>query len=629
MTTTLDRLNHCDSAAFCVALAGIYEQSPWVVERAVALRPFITTTALKLALQHSVASATQDEQLTLIRAHPELAGKAAIAGEITTESASEQARAGLTECSAEELARLQQLNAEYNRKFGFPFILAVKGPDGYGMHRSAVIALFARRLKYRKADEVAECLRQIHRIAELRINNLLGLTPSLGNAIMAWAEIIGAWSDHDTNLTCTFMQPAHRKTAAQLAQWMGDAGMDTQIDAIGNVVGRYQSDNPAARTLMTGSHYDTVRNGGKYDGREGILLPIAVVQHLHARGERLPFHLEVIGFSEEEGVRFKSAFLGSSAVIGQFDQAMLDNTDIDGVSMRDALLAAGHDPQAIAAIERDPASLLGFVEVHIEQGPVLLQRGLPLGVVTSIAGSCRYMIDLIGTASHAGTTPMSMRRDAAAAAAEIILAVERRCADGSSLVGTVGQLQVPNGSVNVIPGACQLSLDIRAADDAPRDAAVADVLREVEAICARRQVEFTVRELMRAPAAPCAPWLMQQLAAALERSGVPSFTLPSGAGHDAMMLARTTDVAMLFTRCGNGGISHNPLETMTADDAELSAQVFLDFLRHFTPASLATPATSVTPDTSGTSVTPASPAAPAVAHTGAGPATATVTAILQ
>lgn len=439
-------------------------------------------------------------------------------------------------------------------------------------------------LKQQKADDIADCLRQIHRTTELRLNDLLGITPGMGKAIMAWAEAIGAWSDDDSNLTCAFLHDAHRRTAAQLAHWMREAGMETHIDALGNVVGRYLSFVPGAKTLVTGSHYDTVRNGGKYDGREGILLPIAVIQYLHANDERLPFHLEVIGFAEEEGLRFKTSFLGSSAVIGQFDPAVLDNVDTDGITLREALVAADHDPEMIASIARDPLTLLGFIEVHIEQGPVLLQRGLPLGVVTSIAGSCRYMIDLAGIASHAGTTPMSMRRDAAAAAAEIILAVERRCADGSSLVGTVGQLQVPNGSINVIPGACQLSLDIRAAEDAPRDAAVADILLQVEAICERRQVESTVRQLMKVPAAPCAPWMMRQLAAAVERNGVAPFELPSGAGHDAMMLARITDVAMLFTRCGNGGISHNPLETMTAEDAELSARVFLDFLRNFTPA---------------------------------------------
>ena len=405
-----------------------------------------------------------------------------------------------------------------------------------------------------------------------------------GPAIMQWAETLGAWSDTASDLTCAYMTDAHRRTAAQLADWMREAGMEVRIDAVGNVVGRYRSDAPEARTLMTGSHYDTVRNGGKYDGRLGILLPIAIVRHLHQRGERLPFHLEVIGFAEEEGVRFKSTFLGSNAVTGRFDLALLDQLDADGVSMRAALQAAGHDVAAIPAIARDPAELLGFVEVHIEQGPVLLERGLALGVVTAIAGSSRYLIELVGLASHAGTTPMSMRKDAAAAAAEIVLMVERRCAQGEALVGTVGQLLVPGGSVNVIPGACNLSLDIRAADDAVRLAAVQDVLDGIAAICARRQVECSLRQIVDAAAAPCAPWLMRQLGEALERAGLPRYELLSGAGHDAMAMAAVTDVAMLFTRCGNGGISHNPLETMTAEDAEIAAQVLLDFLRRFTPA---------------------------------------------
>ncbi|MBC7513793.1 MAG: allantoate amidohydrolase [Herminiimonas sp.] len=405
--------------------------------------------------------------------------------------------------------------------------------------------------------------------------------PQFGALILAWAETLAQWSDDPSGLTCAFMSAAHRQTAAQLAHWMQEAGMQVQVDAVGNVVGRYLSHDAGARTLLTGSHYDTVRNGGKYDGREGILLPIAVVRHLHLRGERLPFHLEVIAFSDEEGVRFNSTFLGSSAVAGLFDMALLDQVDADGMTMRSALAQAGHDVAAINGIARDPAQLLGFVEVHIEQGPVLLTRGLPVGIVTSIAGSCRYQIALRGTAGHAGTTPMTMRRDAAVAAAEIILAVERRCGQGESLVGTVGQLQVPNGSVNVIPGACQLSLDIRAADDIVRDAAVADVLREIDAICAARTIDVSIREVMKVPAAPCAPWLMAQLGTATQRAGVPVLELPSGAGHDAMLMARITDVAMLFTRCGNGGISHNPLETMTAEDAQLSALVFLDFLRNF------------------------------------------------
>ncbi|MEV4780015.1 allantoate amidohydrolase [Burkholderia sp. LMU1-1-1.1] len=585
--TTLSDLNSCDAATFVEHLRGIYEHSPWIPQRAAAQRPFANATALKLALQDVVSAATQDEQLGLIREHPELAGKAAVAGQLTAESTSEQAKSGLHLCSAEEFATLHRLNADYNAKFGFPFILAVKGPDGQGLTRRQVIATFTRRLKNQRADEIAECLRQIKRIAEIRLNDLLGVTLDFGPSIMHWSEIIGAWSDTDNSgnedfdLTCAYMTPAHRRTAAQLAEWMREAGMEAHIDNVGNVVGVYRSDIPGAKTLMTGSHYDTVRNGGKYDGRLGILLPIAIVRHLHQRGEKLPYHFEIVGFAEEEGVRFKSTFLGSNAVTGRFDLSLLDQTDADGVAMRDALLAAGHDVSRIPAIARDPAQLLGFVEVHIEQGPVLLERDLALGVVTAIAGSSRYLVELTGLASHAGTTPMTMRKDAAAAAAEIVLLVERRCGQGVALVGTVGQLQVPGGSVNVVPGACKLSLDIRAADDAVRQAAVKDVLDGIAEICARRQVEFSLQRIVDAAAAPCAPRLMDQLGAAIERAGLPRFDLLSGAGHDAMAMAAITDVAMLFTRCGNGGISHNPLETMTADDADIAARVLVDFLRNY------------------------------------------------
>lgn len=583
MTTTLEHLNAAETSAFIAALHGIYEHSPWIPERAALQRPFRNLTAFKLALHKVVTDASRAEQLGLIRAHPELAGRAAIAGELTAESTGEQAKAGLNLCSPEEFARLQQLNADYNAKFGFPFILAVKGPTGAGLTRQQIIATFARRLRNQPEDELREALRQIGRIAETRINDLLGYRPAMGATVMQWAEEIGALSEDEGALTCTYLTETHQRTAQQIAQWMREAGMHVHIDAVGNVVGRYLSTDPQARTLLTGSHYDTVRNGGKYDGREGILLSIAVVKHLHERGETLPFHFEVIGFSEEEGVRFKSTFLGSNAVTGHFDMKLLDLQDKDGISMREVITQAGHDVAAIPQIARDPADILGYVEVHIEQGPVLLNRDLPVGIVTSIAGSSRYLVELKGVASHAGTTPMDMRKDAAAAAAEIILYVEQRCSQDqhAALVGTVGQLQVPRGSTNVIPGGCQLSLDIRAAVDEVRMAAVKDILSKIEEICGRRSIDFKLEETLSAAAAPCAPWLMDQLRAATERAGVTPFELASGAGHDAMAIAKLTDVCMLFTRCGNGGISHNPLETMTADDAEVSGQILLDFLRSF------------------------------------------------
>lgn len=409
--------------------------------------------------------------------------------------------------------------------------------------------------------------------------------PDLGPRILAMADELARHSDQPDGLTVAYGTPAHRAVQAQLAQWMREAGMAVEIDAVGNVVGRYAAADPSAPVLMTGSHFDTVRNGGRYDGRLGILLPIAVVAALDARGERLPCTLEVVGFAEEEGLRFRSSFLASSALAGQFDMALLDKPDADGITLRQAMRDAAlpGTETSIAALKRDPARLAGFIEVHIEQGPVLLERGLPLGVVTSIAGSVRMSACVVGVASHAGTTPMRMRRDAAAAAAEMLLAVERRCAQAPTLVGTVGQLCVPNGATNVVPGRCDFSLDIRAGDDATRDAAVADVVATCESIAARRGVELRLTPTMRVPCAPCAPAMMDRLSACVAGAGVEPFRLPSGAGHDAMMIARLTEVCMLFVRCGNGGISHNPQETMTAEDASLAARAFADFTRS-TPA---------------------------------------------
>ncbi|SPD64364.1 Allantoate deiminase [Cupriavidus taiwanensis] len=411
----------------------------------------------------------------------------------------------------------------------------------------------------------------------------------LGDTILAHADELARFSDMEGGLTCAYLTPAHRSAQALLAQWMEAAGMQVRIDAIGNVIGRYAAD-PAvrdARVLLTGSHFDTVRNGGRYDGRLGILLPIAVLGALNQAGIRLPYHVDVVAFAEEEGLRFKTSFLASSVLAGRFDAALLERQDADGITMREALAASGlpgaGELQALRDAALDPASLLGFVEVHIEQGPVLLHHELPLGVVTQIAGSSRFSVRVEGLASHAGTTPMGMRRDAAAGAAEMILLVEQRCAAAPTLVGTVGQLQVPDGSSNVIPAACTFSMDIRAGEDAIREAAIADIVAGIAQIAERRGLSAQVERVPPVNNAPCARWLMDQFGAVLKKRGLQAFELPSGAGHDAMMMQRVTDVAMLFVRCGNGGISHNPLETITAEDAQLAAEVFVDFLRHFQP----------------------------------------------
>src|SRR5262247_349706 len=404
-----------------------------------------------------------------------------------------------------------------------------------------------------------------------------GVAPdAFGVRIMALADRLAQWSESSDGLTCTYLSGAHRAVAAQIRDWLQQARLAVEIDAVGNVVGRYAAADPAAKTLILASHYDTVRNAGKYDGRLGVLTALVLAEHLARSGRRLPFHLDVIAFSEEEGVRFASSFLGSSALAGRFDQALLERRDANGHALADVMREAGLDPAKLPALARRGEELLGYLEVHIEQGPVLLEEGLPVGIVSGIAGTVRCLISITGTAGHAGTVPMTRRRDAAAAAAELVLYVEQRCAQAETLVGTVGELAVPNGAINIIPGRCELSLDIRAADDATRDAAVADIEGEIQRIAARRGVSFKSTEVQRTAAVRCSPRLQSLLADAVARAGVRPRHLPSGAGHDAMMFDGLTDVAMLFVRCGNGGVSHSPREIITAEDADMAVRVMLD-----------------------------------------------------
>jgi N-carbamoyl-L-amino-acid hydrolase len=585
MTLTLDTLNRAAQAEFTALLDGTYEHSPWIAAAAWPQRPFASLAALKHALLTAVREAGREAQLALICAHPELAGKAMIGKTLTAESSNEQGKAGLTECTEEEFALIQRLNAEYNARFGWPFVLAVRGPRGQGLGKAEIIATFQRRLAGHPDVEFAECLRNIHRIAEIRLNDKFGVTPERGQTVWDWAEALAGHSDPGfkemDQLTVTYLTAAHRAVAAQLQAWMHDAGFDeVSIDAVGNLVGVYHGTDPAAPRLLTGSHYDTVRNGGKYDGRLGILVPMAIVRDLHRAGRRLPFGVEVVGFAEEEGQRYKATFLGSGALTGDFDPAWLDQQDAEGVSLRDAMRAAGLPAtmEAIRALQRDPARYLGFVEVHIEQGPVLDELDLPLGVVTSINGGVRYVGEVVGQASHAGTTPMDRRRDAACAVAELALFVEKRAGAVPDVVGTVGLLEVPAGSINVVPGRCRFSLDLRATTNEARDALAADVLAELQRICAVRGVSHTLELTMAAAAAPCAPQWQQRWEAAVSALGLPVFRLPSGAGHDAMKLHEVMPQGMLFMRGGNAGISHNPLETITADDTELCVAAFSQLL---------------------------------------------------
>lgn len=556
----------------------IYEHSPWVVEAAERRGPFRSLAHLKFTLAQVVREAGRDRQLELLRAHPELAAKAAM----TAESTSEQSRAGLSHGAPEELAKLQRLNAEYRARFGFPFILAVRGPRGTGLTRREIIETFERRLANPADVEIAEALRQVHRIAELRLADQAGEQPSLGEFVWDKLERLAEFSDpgfrEKGQLTVTYLTDAHRAAAGRVAADMKECGFDeVSVDAVGNVVGRYRGAAANAKALLTGSHYDTVRNGGRYDGRLGIYVPMAGVRELARTGRRLPFDIELVAFAEEEGQRYKATFLGSGALTGHFDPAWLDQRDADGITMREAMRRAGlpATAEAIAALKRDPRRYLGFVEVHIEQGPVLNGMDVPLAVVTSINGGVRYLGEAVGMASHAGTTPMGQRRDAAVAVAELALFVEQRAARDGDSVGTVGLLEVPGGSINVVPGRCRFSLDLRAPRDAQRDAMVADVLAAMREIGERRGVRFEVEETMRAAAAPADPAWRARWERAVEALGMPLHRMPSGAGHDAMKLHEVMPQAMLFVRGQNAGISHNPLESTTAHDIDLAVQAFM------------------------------------------------------
>ncbi|MFP8778832.1 2-oxo-4-hydroxy-4-carboxy-5-ureidoimidazoline decarboxylase [Hydrogenophaga sp. RWCD_12] len=583
MPLTLDQLNTAPLSEAMQMLDGLYEHSPWIAERALAQRPFVSLAQLKHAMTRVLDDAGIEPQLALIRAHPELAGKAMVSKTLTAESTNEQTKAGLTNCTPEEFAHIQQLNADYNARFGFPFILAVRGPRGTGLSKAQIIEAFERRVHGHPDFERQECLRNIHRIAEIRLNDKFGFEPVDGQQVWDWQEKLAQHSDagyaEKGQLTVTYLTDAHRACAQRISHWMKDCGFDEiEIDAVGNVVGRYRPAAPDAKYLLTGSHYDTVRNGGKYDGRLGIFVPMACVQKLHAASKRLPFGIEVVAFAEEEGQRYKATFLGSGALTGHFDPAWLDQKDADGITMREAMRHAGLCVDDIPQLQRDPLQYLGFIEVHIEQGPVLNELNLPLGIVTSINGSVRYLGEVIGMASHAGTTPMDRRRDAAAAVAELILYAEQRAAQDGDSVATVGMLQVPNGSINVVPGSCKFSLDMRAPTNAQRDALAREVLAKLTEICERRSLRHSLEETMRAAAAPSAPDWQSRWERSLDALGVPLHRMPSGAGHDAMKLHEIMPQAMLFVRGENSGISHNPLESSTADDMDLAVKAFAHVL---------------------------------------------------
>jgi allantoate deiminase len=404
-----------------------------------------------------------------------------------------------------------------------------------------------------------------------------------GTTILEQCEALGAISQDEKVLTRTYLTPQHRRAADTILAWMTAAGLTAHIDALGNVVGRYAGSTPDAPLLITGSHMDTVVNAGKYDGILGILAPIAAVGDLAARKVRRPFAIEVLAFGDEEGVRFGFSMIGSKALAGVFDEGWLARDDAEGVTLGAAVGRFGGDVAAIPALARDPRRVLAFVEVHIEQGPVLLDAGLALGVVTAIAGTSRVRARVTGLAGHAGTVPMAARHDALTAAAEMALAIEAHARDPvHAVVATVGKCAiVGGGAINVIPGDIEFTLDLRSGDDAARHDALAALAQRCQAIARMRQVSLTWEPFFELSAAPCDARLQAAFAESIAAQGITPRRLPSGAGHDAMEMARLAPVGMLFVRCGNGGISHNPLEILAAEDADVATRALIHFLENF------------------------------------------------
>jgi allantoate deiminase len=407
-----------------------------------------------------------------------------------------------------------------------------------------------------------------------------------GTELMRQAEVLGLFTEDSPRVTRTYLSPQHKQAGEYLIGLMRRAGMTADFDALGNIVGRYAAADPGAPVVMTGSHQDSVRNAGKYDGLFGIISAIACVKDLQDRRKQLPYTLEIVGFGDEEGVRFGAALIGSKAMAGSFEPAWLDRADEAGVTMRRALSDFGGDPEAWSSLNCQ-GRLAAYVESHIEQGPVLLNEGLPVGVVTAIAGASRIRVSVTGLAGHAGTVPMGSRQDALAAASEMLLFVESYCASDKNLVGTVGKMSVLPGAINVIPQDVEFTIDVRSGDDATRHEAVAAFESGLQQIAKRRRVIVNAAPFYSADAAPCDPALQGELAQAIAAHGVAVRYLPSGAGHDAMVFPSICPMAMLFVRCGNNGISHHPNETMTAEDAEIATSVLLHFFEHFDAATFA------------------------------------------
>lgn len=399
--------------------------------------------------------------------------------------------------------------------------------------------------------------------------------------VMARCDRLAELSETPGELTRVYLSAQHIQANRLVGEWMAAVGMTTWQDSVGNICGRYEGLDPQAPALLLGSHLDSVRNAGRYDGPLGVLTAIEVVTYLHEQGIRLPMAVEIVGFADEEGTRFGITLLGSRGLTGTWPQDWLQRTDAQGVSVAEAMLSLGLEPANILASQRDINDFCAYLELHIEQGPCLQAADLPLGVVTAINGARRLNCGFVGHAGHAGTVPMGHRQDALAAAAEWMVTIETlTTARGNNLVATVGHIQSLPGAVNVIPGEVKLTLDVRGPEDGALAELLTTLLEQAQSIATRRGLTFSAEQFYGIQATVCDSGLQQRLAQSVEALQGQSMLLPSGAGHDAIAIAERWPVGMLFVRCKDG-ISHHPDESVTAVDVAYAVQAYIDTVLSF------------------------------------------------
>lgn len=402
----------------------------------------------------------------------------------------------------------------------------------------------------------------------------------LGALAAARLDAIAACSEPGPGVTRLPFTPEHRAALEQITEWMQDAGLAVSLDAAGTLIGRQEGPDDGAPVLLFGSHQDSVRHGGRFDGILGVALPVLALKALREAGTCLPFAVEVLAFADEEGVRFPTALLGPRALAGRLDMAVLEMRDQGGVRLADAMADFGLAPQDLPLLCRDPASVAGYVELHIEQGPVLEAEAQALGVVSAICGIERHSVTLTGEAAHAGTVPMHLRRDALAGAAELVGMVEALGQGTEGLLATVGALDVRPGVVNAVPGEVHLTVELRAPVDATREAAGRAVVQAVADVAARRGLQADQQRSYAQPAVQCDPELVQALVRSVQAGGGAGKVLASGATHDASAMADLCPVGMLFLRC-KGGVSHNPAEHVVPADMAAAIAALAHFLVQF------------------------------------------------